>query len=273
MQSAVGDTLIQIIQYCDLSICSLVCKLFNDISIDIQSRCRNTKCGLWHPKCILKRPYDVAIIATRYDHVGLLRWLKANVPTSMWQIIDWLCLTRWDLYKRVYKYITGKTTSRFAAPMTDEEFAFACHTGRRIIAPFNVSLRQLPLRGLAANHATRYNQYVKFVFSKLPIYRVFNINQSRVDISEWFHTHNLDAIKQVASTVSPVSLPLYISYLAAHIGLCDDLYNCNSVETCEWIIENSNLDPNCHYAYGILKFNIYSLKLNSKSPSTYGYEA
>ncbi|QKE50401.1 hypothetical protein F-VV10_0281 [Faustovirus] len=271
MDSIARDNLLQILHYGDLSITSLVCVAWRNIGVYIQSQCDYLNCGLRHPKCMLKRPYDIACVAVRYDQPSILRWLVANNACDFDELKQF-CGDRWDLYKCVYAYLYGKPRIMATIPQTDREFTRACNAGRWILPPFNMTISALPLRGLAASHALKYNPDAKFVIFGKNERRLSSITRYRNDVSLAFHNHDFEAVKAAVTSVdtsprartrpgrnSSGKPTLYIAALGDHTNICDDLYHCNCIAMCEWIINNAVLESGCHYQFGTLKYRMRML--------------
>jgi hypothetical protein len=219
-----------------LSVYARVNKLFNEICSNIQSRCKNTNCiDISHPKCCLLRPWLIANIAVSLDLKYLLKVLRANYP-HMWRKISYYCLQRWDVYRGVVKYITGKRYLTPSVPFNNNDFTASCHQGRKVLRV--VATKPLPLRGLAAQHARRCNRNVKLI--------TFNphntTNNGRVvDITAQFHDHQFDTIKDLMMS-STVNSKARINHLDAHLGICKNIVTCNCVKICEWLMEFGFMD-------------------------------
>ncbi|SME64949.1 Hypothetical protein FSTVST1_262 [Faustovirus ST1] len=251
----------QIIAYCNLSACSMVNRVFNAIAGNIQANCISPTCiRCEHPKCALKRPYTIANIACETDNILLLKFLKRNLPAK-WEKIKYYCAQRWDIYKSVTRYITGKNNKRPALPLSDSDLVIACHYGRRILSGFAASINPLPLRGLAANHALKYNSKAKFInltnssnVESVTTIRVNGVSERVVDISVYFHNHQLVEIKRLFKklTVYKIAVKAHIRYFDSHIGVCASITDCNCLDTCKWLIKHGLLSRGLSDSYKIL---------------------
>ncbi|QJX72566.1 hypothetical protein F-S17_0300 [Faustovirus] len=250
------DCLIDILKYCDLSIAALVSRQWSAVSCYIQSRCDNT-CLFKHPKCMLVRPYDIAAMAVKYDSVFMLKWLLGNNACKL-DNLTLFCMSRWDLYKNVHRFLTGKTKKRATMPQTDHEFAEVCHTGQPIIHPFEMTVSRLPLRGSARAHALRYNKNARFITFDSPKQYLLENYGHRIHISRQFHNHDFAGIKLMVQNAPGKSV--YVDYLGHHLSICDAPHRCNCITICEWLLCNVDLAPACIHQYGILKYNMRVLQ-------------
>lgn len=260
----------QIISRCNLNVCSVVNRMFNAIANDIQNKCAvglNYKCKRCeHPKCALQRPYMVANIACETDNILLLKFLKRNLP-AQWEKIKYYCAQRWDIYKNVARYLTGKNNKWPALPLSDSDLVIACHYGRKILAGFASSINPLPLRGLAATHALKYNPNARFINltnngnnAEEPVttIRVNGVSERVVNISVYFHNHQLKEIKNLFKkpNVRKTFAKAHIRYLDSHIGVCPSITDCNCLDICKWLIKHGLLSRGLLDSYEILT-NMY----------------